>query len=166
MKLLFTHPFFCMLNSCLLPVPASMSVPSFQKLNLLIWGRLEAGEAGQGAGHQGLCSGGLQAAVWLWTAGEGSQGWGTVGWGWGRGWSYVARRVCQVMGRARLESGGSAVWRLEGERLYHVGQVLLKPQEHFSCFCALKGGVGERRSFISVLVRGHCLPCVVGGARE
>ena len=59
------------------------------------------------------------------------------------------------MGRARGGSKGSAMWHLEGERLNHVEQVLLKPQECFSHFHALRGDAGERGSFTSVLVHGH-----------
>lgn len=65
MKLLFTPPFFCVLNSCQLPLPvtAPTSALSFQKANLRIWWWLAA----EGAG----------ALLWravgseeLWTAGE------------------------------------------------------------------------------------------------
>lgn len=59
------------------------------------------------------------------------------------------------MGRARRGSEGSATWHLEGESLNRVEQALLKPQECFSRFHALRGDVGERGSFTSVLDHSH-----------
>lgn len=88
---------------------------------------------------------------------EWGQGQGTVSWGRGRGCSYVAWawRMYRVIGRARYVSEGSAMWHLEGERLNHVEQELLKLQECFSHFHALRGDVGEKACFTSVLVHGH-----------
>lgn len=77
-----------------------------------------------------------------------------------------AQQVYHVMDRARCGSEGGTMWHLEGERLNHVEQVLLKPQECFSQFHVLRTHIVERGSFTSVLVHGHHCAAMVGGAGE
>lgn len=164
------HPSFCMLNSCLLtlPITASMSVLSFQKLNLRIRWWLEADGAGWDVRCQGSCSGGLYAVRCSGQQMKWGQGWGTVSWGRGRGCSYVvwAWRMCYVMGRPRCGSKGSAMWHLEVEMLNHVKQVLLKPQERFSYFCVLREDVWGEDLFYFCPCPWSPLCCTVGEAGE